>query len=1004
MFASLLRPRNPRWQSFYPYYPVMSAPGLPDAQETTPFLQNILRDDNSHASTEPFDWNGRLDRGNVDDEQGELVPDDDGVHGPLLPIFSSIHLDLIPVYTTTHAIRLLIEERCETTLTWDQLRSPQISQFLLKPIQQQIKDYHFDPCTLYALMANCLQFNKEAETNPGNSGTCHTRALVAELLAIKLLREYTTRELIDGLSYDFYPLQGQDPRLFLTPLHSSRNKQAMGHARISCLEIAIRAQAKRFIAHPLVVQHLEAIWAGTIVFHSIADNLHRPHLAASTAASRSHALYGSTNPVGTQHHNKRLAPPEYPRRTATLYDPHDASLFKLSRLRVPRYRQFLSTISFAVLLGLYLAVLAERSLHITTVEVIFWFWSAGFILDEIVGFNEQGFGLYLMSFWNLFDLGILLLLFCYAILRLYGMAVPDSDHLDAARQAYDILSASAILLFPRLFSVLDHYKYFSQLLIAFRIMAADLIAVFVLIIVACSGFLVAFSFSPDSSQSPPEIVYALFQILMGFTPTAWSIWEESNIIGRVILTLFLFICHFVVVTILITVLTNSFMAIVKNANEEHQFVFAINTISMVKSDALFSYIAPSNIIGWLVSPLRYCIPFRDFVKLNRTLIKMTHFPILWSIWFYEKTILCPRIIEPGDLIPGPGRSTTVLRARNKRLHRFNSFSRLTREPSIATHQQDRALEELFRTPYLQQPLQNTSESYHESHNRSRKSTMVNNWMQGMDAADLIPKFHPALRKMGSTLRRNYTETTRSAASDPEEFISYSNLRPVPENSVLYGPSAQLARHASHATDVEGDDEKSSDENNDDDSDLGQTSMEGSEIKTKKPEQTPRSSEKNGNKTPPKFFSSRPSTAIHNSRKNSPSRPRHHERNPSGITVLHRAPGNTDDSSDDSLPGPSSPLKRMEARRPVLPPRQEFMSVPNIHRIGSDMGEAGVLPSSLATQLPPDNEILGRLVLARMNNIEEGFREVLKEVKDMRGRSAHEPRPVFRNDIDDDIYP
>jgi hypothetical protein len=33
--------------------------------------------------------------------------------------------------------------------------------------------------------------------------------------------------------------------------------------------------------------------------------------------------------------------------------------------------------------------------------------------------------------------------------------------------------ATAPLLFPRLFSILDHYRYFSQLLIAFRIMASD---------------------------------------------------------------------------------------------------------------------------------------------------------------------------------------------------------------------------------------------------------------------------------------------------------------------------------------------------------------------------------------------------------------------------------------------------------------------------------------------------------------------------------------------------
>src|SRR5208282_2438347 len=113
------------------------------------------------------------------------------------------------------------------------------------------------------------------------------------------------------------------------------------------------------------------------------------------------------------------------RRAATLYDPRDASLFKLSRLRVPRYRQFFSTLSLAILLGLFLAVLSERSMKITTLEIVFWFWSAGFMLDEVVGFNEQGFSLYLMSFWNTFDLGILLLLIIYYSMRLYGIFLVD---------------------------------------------------------------------------------------------------------------------------------------------------------------------------------------------------------------------------------------------------------------------------------------------------------------------------------------------------------------------------------------------------------------------------------------------------------------------------------------------------------------------------------------------------------------------------------------------------
>ena len=114
----------------------------------------------------------------------------------LLCIFLIFYADALPVYNLTHTLRLLVVPRCETTLSWDQLRSPQVSQFLIKPIQQQIRSTHFSKATLYALMANCLQFNKEVSMYPGNSGTSKTRALVCELLAIKLLKEFSTRELV----------------------------------------------------------------------------------------------------------------------------------------------------------------------------------------------------------------------------------------------------------------------------------------------------------------------------------------------------------------------------------------------------------------------------------------------------------------------------------------------------------------------------------------------------------------------------------------------------------------------------------------------------------------------------------------------------------------------------------------------------------------------------------------------------------------------------------------
>ncbi|CAK7272374.1 hypothetical protein SEPCBS119000_005091 [Sporothrix epigloea] len=472
--------------------------------------------------------------------------------------------DSLPVYSIVHTIRIIVQARTETTLTWEQLRSPQVSQFLLKPMQQQIRAQHFSRATLYALMANCLQFAKEAQFYPGNAGTSNTRAKVCELLAIKLLKEYTTRELIDALSYDFNPLQGipggphlqpGSPGAFSSDGRHVRPGLLAAVARTSTLEVAIRASAKHFLAHPLVVQQLEAIWNGAISFYSSADSLHRNNTnvpAARAAPTRfgtrrsnasrgGHGRLSNANNVripllsgvlnGPRHQQAKEEPARASiqplqsqailyRRTVALYDPKNASLFKLSRLRVPRYRQFLSTCSLGVLICLFLAVLFQHSSRITTLELVFWFWSAGFMLDELVGFNEQGFSLYIMSFWNIFDLGILLLLIFYYSLRVCGVFLADAQRWN--NSAYDILAANAILLLPRIFSVLDHYQYFSQLLIAFRLMAVDLVAVFVLILVSCSGFFVFFTLS-RTENNPSDVAYMIFQLLMGFTPAAWEV-------------------------------------------------------------------------------------------------------------------------------------------------------------------------------------------------------------------------------------------------------------------------------------------------------------------------------------------------------------------------------------------------------------------------------------------------------------------------------------------------
>ena len=95
-------------------------------------------------------------------------------------------------------IKVEVERNLDTPLSWEQLRIPQASSCIVKPTLRRLMRVgdKGSKGIVYALMANCLQFKKEAEENPGNMAILNSRALLCELLAIKLLREFSFRELV----------------------------------------------------------------------------------------------------------------------------------------------------------------------------------------------------------------------------------------------------------------------------------------------------------------------------------------------------------------------------------------------------------------------------------------------------------------------------------------------------------------------------------------------------------------------------------------------------------------------------------------------------------------------------------------------------------------------------------------------------------------------------------------------------------------------------------------
>ncbi|KAG5936918.1 hypothetical protein E4U53_000129 [Claviceps sorghi] len=204
---------------------------------------------------------------------------------------------------------------------------------------------------------------------------------------------------------------------------------------------------------------------------------------------------------------------------------------------------------------------------------------------------------------------------------------------------------------------------------------------------------------------------------------------------------------------------------------------------MVKNDALFSYIAPSNIFAWLLMPLRYCMPLKHFVWLNRMIIKVTHFPVLFIIYLYERFWLATSMFEPTDLVENHGRSRSRAISFGDAAQRSVMFSPnvRVREESVAGFHKDRALEEVFRRAPDALTLRT------QRRNERRKTqTAIRNWMAQHDEGGLpstnwptgdsraVPDWQRRMsmgwERSPSHLRRQVSDV-RSTASDPAEFMS-----------------------------------------------------------------------------------------------------------------------------------------------------------------------------------------------------------------------------------------
>lgn len=472
----------------------------------------------------------------------------------------------------------------------------------------------FDP-PVYCLLVNRVQFLREQAYQTHSQTVNITRALLCEVVASRVLRRFgEDHDGRDGLLLlanilvtGFEPFQGAPPEIrYESKVAKNWAVQRIGgyERKLTALEVALISRSKSFLSSTASQRVVDAIYQGQIT-------------------------YTPTTFLD-------IIPDHYKNQPISLYDPSKAPLLNHYRLIVPRIRNVLDIVEFMLLLFLYVLVMSNRhGIKFTIYELVFCIYALGWCLEEVASMTEHGWKVYTQNLWSFLDFIFCIFYAVYLVLRLRGLATGDHD---TSGSALVILATAAPILIPRLaFNLMSE----NILFVSFRAMMADFAVLSLLAVWCFAGFFLAMKWLCGYEHTSITISKWMLWVWFGLDATGIQRSVEFHwLLGPILMVTFAFLGNTLFLTILVAMLTNTFSIIVADATAERQFQRAVMTFEGVKSDAIFAYQTPFNILAlFLLLPLKLALSPRWFHKIHVTAVRFINAPILLFISLYERRSL-----------------------------------------------------------------------------------------------------------------------------------------------------------------------------------------------------------------------------------------------------------------------------------------------------------------------------------------------------------------------------
>ncbi|KAI0898401.1 nonselective cation channel [Annulohypoxylon nitens] len=548
---------------------------------------------------------------------------------PLFSCSTNPHAHL-PVYTNIHRIRRDVISIVEDYLTLDQLTDIRLNISVVRPLVDKLYEQN-DISIVYCLLVNRSQFLHEQEHMTNRQNVHFTRATLCELVASRILRRFGDDNpgseglllLAHILVAGFGPFQNAPEEVrqeaYLGPSWNQNRT-------LPALEVAVLTGSKHFLSSTHCQKVVNAIYIGQVIY-------------TPSTFGECRRIFSFINPSCCLNTNVTILdmiPDRYKQKPISLYEPHEAPLLNQYRLIVPRTRNMLEISQFVILLILYLLFMLERKAeYLSILEVAFSVYAFGWVLDQFATLLAHGWNVYTQNLWSFLDVMFVIVYWIYLILRIYGW---KSGRIEPGQQALDVLAMGAPVLVPRLaFNLLSDNLVFLSL----RSMMADFTLLTALAGWCFGGFLLSMVWLAEGRHNIVTISKWMLWIWFGLDGTGISRSTEFHwLLGPTLMITFAFLGNTLFLTILVSMLSNTFSTIVSNATAEIQFRKAVLTLEGVKSDAIFAYQPPFNIIAlFVLVPMRFVVSPRWFHKIHVATVRTINLPVLLFIALVERRLL-----------------------------------------------------------------------------------------------------------------------------------------------------------------------------------------------------------------------------------------------------------------------------------------------------------------------------------------------------------------------------